>query len=516
MPAHDVKSRTAGGILTASQLAPMHEQALLTTPQKFFWFWQRGYHPHLFQTLFHGAQGSRGLKRFRHLVAGRRGGKTLSAAWEVLFYCLFPAQFHMDAHGEEKDTPLWVWLLAKDHKLGRPSQMTFLKVLQDAGLVAGVDYRYHKTEKTVTFTNGSFVEFRSAEDPQSLRGAGINILWIDEAAMIPSEEAWNVSRPALSETLGLVITTTTPKGKNWFYEYFWGDSALSDEHQFRVEYTSIDNPYFPTDEWDYARRTMHPVVFAQEYLASFDAMAGIELHGDWLHYYVRGDIDHPDDVKLPPADPLSGQLPLRVFMAVDPASSLADTADHFGIVVMGLDENTAQAYLLETWKGRIEFPAQLDKIAEFNLRWRPEVIGVEANAYQRVLMQQAWRLEGMPNVIPVFAKGKKSERIMAASPLYRSGRVRIMRSQMDFIEEWINYDSTLKNPKDDLLDAAEVCIGLMGALLPRLPSETILDSLRLNPPPGFLSVQEEAALQVKQLRDTDPDEVYDEILGIDW
>ena len=174
--------------------------------------------------------------RFRHLVAGRRGGKTLSAAWEVLFYCLFPEQFHKDLHGEDRDDPLWVWALSASYKVGRPSYLTFRKVIIDAGLVVGKDVKENRGDLRFEFANGSLVELKSAEDPQSLRGAGLDILWMDEAAFIKSEEAWLVTRPSLSDKRGMLITTTTPDGKNWFYDEFWGADALKDENIGRVEY----------------------------------------------------------------------------------------------------------------------------------------------------------------------------------------------------------------------------------------------------------------------------------------
>src|SRR5438874_1533492 len=73
--------------------------------QKFAWFLSKGYSPHLWQTIFHGMQYDGKLTRFRNLVAGRRGGKTLSAAWEVLFYLQHPEIFHWDAHRTESDKP---------------------------------------------------------------------------------------------------------------------------------------------------------------------------------------------------------------------------------------------------------------------------------------------------------------------------------------------------------------------------------------------------------------------------
>ena len=64
------------------------------------------------------------------------------------------------------------------------------------------------------------------------------------------------------------------------------------------------------------------------------------------------------------------------------------------------------------------------------------------------------------------AKGKKSERILTMSPLFRVGKVRVREDHYDFIDEWINYDSTLKNPKDDCLDAVEIALRTAGALFP--------------------------------------------------
>ena len=80
-------------------------------------------------------------------------------------------------------------------------------------------------------------------------------------------------------------------------------------------------------------------------------------------------------------------------------------------------------------------------------------------------VQQAERLPSMPPIVPIFAKGKKFERIMAMSPLFRIGKVRIKAEHKDFIDEWINYDASVSNPKDDCLDSVEIALRTAGALL---------------------------------------------------
>src|SRR6185312_13801158 len=108
-------------------------------PYKFMWFAQNGYKPHYWQLLFHTLTDptTEHVARFRHLVAGRRGGKTLSAAWEILYYALHPESFHMDAHGEESREPLHIWVVTKDYPTGMAALLAMRKVLESCGLTHG-------------------------------------------------------------------------------------------------------------------------------------------------------------------------------------------------------------------------------------------------------------------------------------------------------------------------------------------------------------------------------------------
>lgn len=437
--------------------------------KKLVYFRQRGYEPHIWQLLFHCSSYKGCLTRYRHLVAGRRGGKTLSAAYEVAYYAQFPAEFHKDAHGTDSDRPLWIWCLAKDHKIGRPSYLTFRQVLRDLGLQKDIDYRENITDKYFVFPSpggDTLVEFKSADDPENLRGAGLDILWIDESAIIPTKDAWNIVRPALQDKLGRVITTTTPQGKNWFYDEFWSEKSLVDPNTSRVEYRSLDNPYFPEEAWLEMKENYHPLLFRQEFMASFDSMVGRDLQGEWLHYYKTSE--------LPRKENNNSLYDLKLYIGVDPAISLSDEADRFAMSLVGVDSNY-QAYLLEQFAGRIPFPEQVDKVAEWQLKYRPEIIGIESTAYQAALVQQVSRLSSMPTIVPILTRGKKVERILSMAPVFRIGRVKIRQDNFDFHDEWLNYDSTLKNPKDDILDSTEIALRVAGALLPEAPTVGVFD-----------------------------------------
>jgi phage terminase large subunit-like protein len=430
-------------------------------PQKFLWFAQKKYHPHYWQFLFHtntNPETGR-LCRFRHLVAGRRGGKTMSAAWEIVFYALHPEVFHQDLHGEQSSRPLVIWVVTQDYPIGLWAKLAIREALTTSGLQEGVDYKENRGHQWIEFSNGSFLLFKTADQPNKLRGAGVDIMWFDEAAVIVNEEAWLVSSPALANTLGMFISTTTPDGKNWFYNEFWSDIAKASPAQGRVEYWSIDNPYFTKEEWDRLSREYHPFKFKQEFMASFDAMEGRELSGSWLHYYPASELDQYRDS--------SGNLTgLTMYVAVDPAISLADTADRFSIAAIGVTPDRRQAYLVDQWAGRIPFPEQVDKINQWYHKYSPFGIGIEKTAYQMALVQQIQRLEGLPPVVPLWAPTKKSMRILAMAPFFRTGRIKISKDHVDFINEWVNYDSTKKNPQDDCLDSVEMALRLAGVVLP--------------------------------------------------
>jgi phage terminase large subunit-like protein len=163
--------------------------------------------------------------------------------------------------------------------------------------------------------------------------------------------------------------------------------------------------------------------------------------------------------------------------------------------------------LLDQYAAKIPFADQLEKIQEYHIRYQPDIIGIESNAYQAALVQQAERLPSMPPIVPIFAKGKKYERIMAMSPLFRIGKVLIKAEHKDFIDEWINYDASISNPRDDCLDSVEIALRTAGALL----GESFMDESVSNP--GGLPdwVIDDRPKDVKSEND-----LVDEFLGSIW
>lgn len=92
---------------------------------------------------------------------------------------------------------------------------TFLELARQASILE----RFNKAEMTAELHGGRTVFFRSADNPDRLRGPNLGWFWMDEAAMC-GLEAWNIMLGRLRLGPGRAWCTTTPRGKNWLYKTF--------------------------------------------------------------------------------------------------------------------------------------------------------------------------------------------------------------------------------------------------------------------------------------------------------
>ena len=126
--------------------------------------------------------------------------------------------------------------------------------------------------KTIEFENGSRIYFRTASNPNSLRGEGLSGLVMDEAAQIDSKTWDYVLKPSLVDNKGWALFIGTPHGKqSWFNELYLhglsGDEEWTDWESFHSP--SSENPYLDTDEINRMKKQMPDDVFRQEIEAQF-------------------------------------------------------------------------------------------------------------------------------------------------------------------------------------------------------------------------------------------------------
>lgn len=87
----------------------------------------------------------------------------------------------------------------------------------------GLLKRSSQTDLSFELNNGSFIQYKSIEQGNALRGDKAHVLVFDEAAFIDSDEAMRLCFPYINTTQGAIILVSTPKFKdenNLFYKFY--------------------------------------------------------------------------------------------------------------------------------------------------------------------------------------------------------------------------------------------------------------------------------------------------------
>lgn len=210
-----------------------------------------GYTPHKGQQRIHDAINS-GNWKFYIVANGRQWGKTIMMINQMLYWGI----------NEPKAN---IYYVSPTFKLARMVFTEMFNVISESGLLDNIN----KSNLIFTFTNGSLISFHSGERPDTLRGATISHLVLDEYAYA-KKELWNdVLKPACLIKGRKVVFISTPNSKNHFFDLYMKGKSLENMYKNYVSFTapSIDNPYIPKEElWEAEK---NEIFYRQEYMAEF-------------------------------------------------------------------------------------------------------------------------------------------------------------------------------------------------------------------------------------------------------
>ena len=290
---------------------------------------QIDYTPHPAQLAIHKARDA----RFRTVCTGRRFGKTLCMAAELL-----------DRGGGEIGGDYgWV---APTYGVAERGVEAFRTIAPEFVRVVG------RMPTRVEFEGAAGpcrVFMLSADNPDSIRGFGFRGIVVDEAAAVPVD-VWNyVLRPTLAQTLGWGVFISTPAGRNWFNDMF--TRGVERQEGFRsFTFPSNVSPYFPAKEWNEAKATLPEDVFRQEYMAEFlEDSAGVFRGVDGC-LVAAGE------------DSLTEAQRRNVIVGCDIAKHTDWT------VLIAMDAKTGLCLEMERFN-QLDWPLQKERIAAFVRRW---------------------------------------------------------------------------------------------------------------------------------------------------
>jgi hypothetical protein len=192
-------------------------------------------------------------KRFRIAAFGRQSGKSTWAINEILHQ----AWTHPYTNN---------WFIAPtyDQALVIYRRMKY-QLMNCRGCL---EKKPNDSELRFDFINGSFIQFKSGHNFDSLRVETLHFVIIDEVRD-QSKDLWPmIIRPMLTTTMGRAGFISTPAGFDHFYDLF--EEARANPFEWdHFQAPSTVNPLITHKEMEAARRFVTEAQYRQEYLAEF-------------------------------------------------------------------------------------------------------------------------------------------------------------------------------------------------------------------------------------------------------
>jgi len=196
--------------------------------------------------------------RFRVVVAGRRSGKTHESLVEHVLRAI--------ANPGHRG-----WHVGPTYRQNKRIAWKPLKAMARQG--RGWIKKINESELLIEWFNGAETQLLGADDPDSLRGPGLDFLTMDEFAFA-RKEAWTEAlRPMLSDRQGSAIFATTPAGYNWAYDLYLRGLEGRDNWSSHT-FTTAEGGIVTDAELAEAREDLDERTYRQEYEASFEALSG--------------------------------------------------------------------------------------------------------------------------------------------------------------------------------------------------------------------------------------------------
>ena len=162
------------------------------------------------------------------VVCGRRAGKSQMIAAEIIRGAtlkIFPKQI----------------IIAPTYKQAIIVFDKIIKVMQEAKVMMDIDKITKSPHPQISFKTGGYVDFGSADNPDSLRGEAYDRVFLDEGEFI-KVEAMDAIRPLIYDTGAPMWITTTPYKRNFVWD-FWQRGEAGDPRWGSFNYCYLDNPY---------------------------------------------------------------------------------------------------------------------------------------------------------------------------------------------------------------------------------------------------------------------------------
>ena len=228
--------------------------------------------------------------------------------------------------------------------------------------------RENQKDKVIELINGSVIRVGSVARVDDLVGVSYDLIVFDEAAIDPKGgDAFDIAlRPTLDKLNSKCVFISTPRGDNWFKEYY--DRGFDDSDIYSdwisMHCTWEDNPRAEKRDVEQARHQMSSAKFAQEYLADFTTFEG--------QIYEAFDENNVEDLSE------LDTTHMEVIAGLD-----VGFRDPSAFIVILVDHAAGRFYIPEAWQFVPEStPALAKRVLETCEEWNVDVIYIDSAAKQ--------------------------------------------------------------------------------------------------------------------------------------
>jgi hypothetical protein len=325
-----------------------------------------------------------------------------------------------------------------------------------------------EVDKEIHLPNGSEIWLRSAENPESLAGEGLNGAVLDEFTLM-KEIIWvEYLEAALLDKEGWALFMGVPKGNNWGAKLWRNAAGRAGWAQYH--FTTYENPIIKKERVDEIRANTAERWFNQEYLAQIiDDAGGVfrrvvdnatadEQYSQMASAYnEEGDfIDIREYSEPEPSDNGNQPSTVKELMEYRPNGNHPENGNiklipHeyiFGVdwgqqndftVISVIDLNLKQMVFMDRFN-KIDYEFQTDRLKALNKKFRPTTIIAERNSMGQPILDRLLS-QGLPIRGFTTTNITKEQIIRDLATAFENDEIKIIPEQT-LIGELQSYEQT--------------------------------------------------------------------------
>jgi len=138
-----------------------------------------------------------------------------------------------------------------------------------------IPYRENKSDMWIELLNGSKLWGISADKPERMEGVHAKGAVFDEAGQVDDVSAWEILKRRVARHKGQILISSTPYRWNWLKTEVYDRAMKGDPNIELITVASIENPYYPRDRFEEAKRTLPEWKFKMFFLGQFTKPLGL-------------------------------------------------------------------------------------------------------------------------------------------------------------------------------------------------------------------------------------------------